>query len=655
MALSETGLIGGLYTVDFGAVLVGAAGPAACFVAEARGQRSFMAVQVARGWPARARALAALARSQIVNLLVPLGHGPIAKPDGETGYYVICSAPPGPSLLEQQRVWSETELLDSLLKPAAGALADLQRLGVTHRAIQPGNLFQSAPGTPVTLGSAWSAPAACHQPAWLEPPSSAMCLPAGRGDGTTADDVYALGCILLMLAVGSNPVEGLSDAALLRRKLDIGSYAALIGNYRVPSAIDELLRSMLADDPDHRPSPALLATPAAARARRVAGLPMRRAQRAIEIGESSAETVRTLAYALRTNPAAGVAALRNGFVDRWLRRNLGDVGVAGQLDEWLRLRDAQMAAGDARADATLLCNTIATLDPAAPLFWRSVSLWPDGLGPALDYTTHYQPEQAAILAEIAGYGIVADWLRRKTAPTDPTAWRDDVSTLRTATRPGDDSRDLLRLNYQLNPLAPCESPLVRRFWVTRLTELLPVLDAAAAARLPEGQDLIDGHLAAFIAGRCDEFGPSEISRCAAELVSHNVLSQVRLVARLQNKVQEGMLPHICAWAMDAVQPTIARYRSKARRVRLARDLAALVEAGQLSPIADLFDDKTERATDLRDSESAGLRLSAIEQLLASLSATDEAQEIQTRRRGQDMAAGIGALACLAGLAVAVFG
>ena len=175
----------------------------------------------------------------------------------------------------------------------------------------------------------------------------------------------------------------MDDAAIVRRKLELGSFAALAGEERLPPAIADLVRGMLAEDPEHRPHPALRADPAAARARRGAARPPRRAQRPMELGGITAWTARTLAHAIATEPDQGVRLLRNGSVDSWIRRSLGDGLLAAKLEEAVRLRGADVEGEDQRADATLSLRAVAILDPLAPLYWRGAALWPDGLGDAL--------------------------------------------------------------------------------------------------------------------------------------------------------------------------------------------------------------------------------------------------------------------------------
>ena len=324
-------LVAGAFAVDAAHKLAGAGGGLPAFRATDRragGRAGLMAVQVRPDAPARANALARLASQTMAGVLTPLAYGPAQGPGGVLAPFVICQAPPGPALsaagTPPPKPWSEADLLDLLLRPAAAALLGLHERNVTHRAIRADNLFRAGPRDVVTLGAAWAAPPASLQPAIYEPPYAAICLASGRGDGSSADDVYALGVTLLVLALGRVPLEGLDDIAVIRRKLELGSFAALVGDARLPPAIADLVSGMLAEDPEHRPHPALLADPAAARARRVAARPPRRGQRALDVGTVPVWTARTLAHALGADPEHGGRLLRNGAVDRWIRRSLGD-------------------------------------------------------------------------------------------------------------------------------------------------------------------------------------------------------------------------------------------------------------------------------------------------------------------------------------------
>ena len=186
-------LIAGRYAVDTSRPLPGAGGGLASFAIS--GHPELMAVQVQRHLPARLQPLQMLT-SQIGGVLCPIAHGvgsalpePGRSAAGNSGYYIVCPAPPGPPVSANLRPWREADLLDLVLRPIAQALEALHATGITHRAIRTDNLFHAGPGQPVVLGAAWAAPPACLQPAIYEPPYSAICLPAGRGDGVPGDEI----------------------------------------------------------------------------------------------------------------------------------------------------------------------------------------------------------------------------------------------------------------------------------------------------------------------------------------------------------------------------------------------------------------------------------------------------------------------------------
>jgi hypothetical protein len=457
---------------------------------------------------------------------------------------------------------------------------------------------------------------------------------------------------MLMLSLGADPGEGIDPETQHRRKLELGSYAALVGTHRLSTTVSDLLRGMLADDPEHRPSLALLTDPQAARARRIAARPPRKAQRPLELGSYAAFTSRMLAYALKRQPEQGVSLLRSGIVGRWLQRGIGDAQIAAQVDELVELRDSDAAAGDTRADAQLVTRAIAVLDPSAPMTWRSVSIWPDGLGPALDYALHHAKDQVDVLAEIATRQVLRSWSSRRVAK-DPAAARLESNEANVWFQASQGEGGTLRLNYLLNPLAPCGSPLLAGFWVTRMPELLPALEAAAAGG-KNGAAIVDLHIATFITARRDERVDIDISQLASALTASDVMSQLRLLARLQQKTFRGALPALSRWAVQVAQPVLDTFNSKSRRDRLSQALKAMADEGQLPAIVAIIDSKPERSGDEAGLSSARARLANIDAALETLDRTRAGRSTQAQQMAQEVTGALGLLAGVIGLALAVF-
>jgi hypothetical protein len=656
-AMANETLIAGRFAVDLSRPLPGAGGglPAFAAIDRSGARDDLMALQVHPDAPPRAAVLAA-AFENVAGLLAPLAHGPAPGPGGRAAWFVICPAPAGPALWPAAQAtippWDEAELLRCLIAPAAAALEALRARGLTHRAIRPDNLFRAGGGERVVLGNFAAAPPALLQPAAFEPPYVAMCLPAGRGDGSVADDVYALGVVALALALGRMPWAGMGEEELIRRKLELGSYAALGQEARLPPGLGELLRAMLAEDPAHRPPPALLIEPAAARSRRVAARPLRRAQRAITVGGVVAWDARMLAYAIARDPAAGVRVLRGGIADHWLRRILDDAGLAARLEELTRHRQADVATEEGRADAMLALRAVALLDPLAPLCWQGVALWPDGFGPALVA----QAESEGGLVELLGEMIVAEatvaFAAQRLPPTEQGRVRQLARTQRAHWQRRGWAGGMARLRYALNPLLPCRSPALGGALVARIGELLPALETAmAAARLPGGLRL-DGELIAFIAAQQENGLEPLLAGFGDGLPTERVaVAQVRLLAKLQASLGAGRLPHLATALAEAARPALDIWRSRSRREAKQAQMTEAAATGDLSALLAVLDDPTAREADAAGLRQAIAAVSRIDAELAALAAGAPGREAAARAFGREIAAGLG-LAALAASGVA---
>jgi len=661
------GLSTGPFVIDGAMLLPGMAGGLRAYAASdaRKGSPALMAVQAEGCAPARSIAITALSGVTIENVLAPLAvladvSAP-AAPDGGPALYVICGQPPGPALdahADGIRPWREGELLDCVVRPVATVLARLAELRTTHRAIRPNNLFQLRHGAPVTLGCAWAAPPAFHQPAVFEPPYAAMCHASGRGDGTVADDIYALGVLLITLATGSLPLAELAPEEVLRRKLELGSFAALTEKRQLPPMISDLVRGMLAEDPAHRPTPALLADPLAARARRVSSRPLARAQHSIEIGGHPVWNARGLAYALSRDPDAAQRLHRGFGVDTWLRRGLGDPILAGRLDEVVRpgAREPGEPVDPGQTGLTVL-QAISVLDPLAPLTWRGLTLFPTALGAVMASDPTPAPNDAGPEhdpADIAGLiqsGAIDVWNALHAERVDAAVSHKDGPAHRMSLRMAGWGGGLARLRYALNPLLPCRSPQLGSLCVARLAELLPALERAGAIR---AERVIDREMGAFIAthmpGRIDAdlaiLGQPEASETPP---AQRGLAQLRILSQVQERMPMQEFRLIAQAAAASAAPALAAFRHRRERESREQALQQAIQQGNLTRMLQILEDPPAFTADTRAAEKAQADIQDIEGQLATLNAIQALPSAHAQAEGQQIAGALGVMALVVAL------
>ncbi len=612
--------------------------------------RRLMAVQVRPSLPLRARIVDAQEGATPPNLMMPIADGPGLDAAGQAAWFVVCPAPPGASLAAASGAWREQEIIGSLLIPAAAALKELEKRGFTHRAIRPDNLFRAGPGQPVTLGPFWAAPPGTGQPAAADPPFLGWCRPPRQGDGTIADDVYALGFTMLALWLGRMPLAGLDPAEILRRAFSLGSFASLLaGVPALPAVLGNLLRGMLAEDPDQRPPPALLMEPMRAVTRRGTARPTRRAARSIEVGAHVAWTAREVAYAVATEPQAAWAMLRSGAVDRWIRRELNDPTLGAKLEE-IRVRHS-VEAETPQLASFMLMRAVAALEPLAPMVWRGEAFWPDGFGTALAAA---DAPTIGVLREIVEQAVFALWASNHSHRKDSSVLRllsaEWLSMLAIRGAAG----GLRRLLYALNPRLACASPLLGGRPVLRLDELLPALEAASG-RANRGEPPLDPDIVAFVAAHSD--APTR-----AGLVGLNSLAgeaerplMLRLLAHLQTRFELGPLPGLALWLHESGVTGMDRWRSRSTRTALGRRVATLVAAGHVTALLTAVEDPTALAADAAGAHLAAQRIAELQQRLESSAQNAAKRAEDARRLAHDLASGTGLLAMLSATLRLAFG
>jgi eukaryotic-like serine/threonine-protein kinase len=305
-------------------------------------------------WPVSARRCFAIAYDRPTGGPVMPGYGGM----GEPALVTPIDRPRGPL--------GDSDLINDILPPLTASLQQFLSVGATHRAIRATNIFYRDLGRRrATLGDCCAAPAALLQPLVYETIEGGLANPWGRGEGTPSDDLYALGVTIVFLSLGRNPVGDLTDEQLITDKINRGSYAAIVRNERLSTAIGELVRGLLADDAKERWT--IQDVDAWLRGRHASVKQpslAKRATRPFEFDGEAYWSARSLAHAFIRKPAAAAQVVEAPELEMWIQRSLGEPERIKTLAA--AVSEGHDAAGPA-APERLVARVAIALDPAAPV------------------------------------------------------------------------------------------------------------------------------------------------------------------------------------------------------------------------------------------------------------------------------------------------
>lgn len=567
-----------------------------------------------------------------------IDHGVVRWPDRHNRLALVFDRPGGPRVMnaleEPIRPWDVEEVTNRLLKPALPVLRELSNRNVTHRAVRPTNLFlQNPQGGAVMLGECISHPAGFDQAAFLEPIESAMCNPAGRGDGTTADDLYALGATMLVLLLGRNPVTGMPPQALLSAKINQGSYAALVGSYRVSMEAMEPLRGLLSDDLRERWTLKDLDFWLAGRrlTPKQSKLPPR-ASRPLHFAGEDHFNVRSLAYALSRDWRQAASVIRSTNFENWLRRTLSAEEL---LDHLVK---AIGPLGSGQDNERMVARACIVLDPTAPMRYRDVSATLLGLGPLMAMNVNNQGVRQAT-SELLAQRLPGMWLATQPAvPSDIMKISGVFEKLSSWVENFVPGFGFERCLYELNPYLPCRSPILEPYYVLDIKQILPALEEAAASG-DHQRSPVDRHCAAFLAARSRTITENWLRPLGhPEGSTEHLVGVVRLLAMLQQSEHKAPLPEVSRWLAALLEPAIAAYHNLKTQKRLRNDVDKAVSSGNIIELLKLFDDPTALDKDRKGFEQAKVHYARTAAQIRSLDGETSTRDQMAQSMGEQIAA-----------------
>jgi hypothetical protein len=488
--------------------------------------------------------------------------------------------------------FTEAQLVRLVISPLVQALQEFAALGVTHRAIRPGNLFHQVGNEgPLRLGECFSMPPGFAQPVIYETIENAIADPLGRGPGILADDLYALGVLLLQLHVGRDPTEGMSEEDIISAKITAGSFAALAGREKLSTTMAEVLRGLLNDKPADRWSLAQLSGWSIGQpfSPTMPHLPAR-ASRPLRFGDVDQMTKPALAHAMARRWPEALRLIDAPDFENWLKRSYNDEKVTEQLTK-MAIAAGGVGPGSAAKDR-YLARIIIWLSAQSPVCYQGFRVNVTGLGTML----------AEAMERQQGLTSFADMLRGRL----PQLWLNEQVQLNSGQLQArrileevekhiektGSGYGLERALYELDPLTPCRSPMIADFYVTHLNDLLPALDAAMPG-LPADTVPMDRHIAAFIAAHLKRGVDHELGMInqgqGAGSEAERRIAVLRLLAVVQQAYPNRKLPHLAEAVVGILAPALAAFHHTATRADAEKQMRRLAKDCDLAGLALVFD------------------------------------------------------------------
>lgn len=513
-------------------------------------------------------------------------------PDQKEQYFLIYHDNFGAPYLEAD----EEEALDlksdfvteNVLKPFVGILQDFRDKDFVHGNINLRNVFQGGDSSSarMLLGDCLATPTGVRQNVAYEPIDRGMTDPVSRGPGRLSSDIYAFGVLLAAMLREHDPFRGLEPDQIVRKKIELGSYAAVTGKERFTGPILELLRGVLHDDCDQRWTideilvwmDGRRLTPKQA-ARKVV------AQRPIVFNNKKYTQPITLAMDIEMNPHEARRLVEDGELKNWFERAMEKPELYEKIESVL------LFAGEAvhvkGQEDKLVSHLSMGIDPDAPIRFKGMRMHPDGIGSALAQT-YVLKKNLNVFVDLINQNTVMSWIKIQSSNVDIGGLVNKFDKCRMSLRQSKIGFGLERCLYVLNPECRCLSDKLKNYYVLSPEDMLHAFEDLCQ-KGKEPAVFIDRHIAAFLSMKDNKVIDSYLADLAAPEHYKIVQGSLNCFALIQKRSSLPKFPGIASAFADQLNVVYKRYHDRTVREALKKNISRYAQEGDLVKMAGLLD------------------------------------------------------------------
>ena len=490
--------------------------------------------------------------------------------------------------LEELNLRANPHKLKHIIMGLISATEALKGYGIIHRSIRPDNLFfRNKDLNDIVVGDCLASFPAYYQPSACETIESLMSMPAGRGNGTEKNDIYAIGATGLSLLCTKLPLADLSTAEVIRQKMKKGSFNALSQEEKIPTGLVSAFKGMLADDPHARWNFTQTYNFLDGKTPYVATHTMQdKLKRSLTINGEKCYSAKEVAYNLFLNPNDGWEIIKSGKLLEWVKNGLENEDIFKHLEKMINQIDESISHDITIAQICII------LDPSAPIHMRDISVFPDGAAKAIYYCLQHNLNIDNFY-DLFSSELIRNWYLQQQDMRTPM----NLSELRININRKDIGYGLERIIYELDEDLPCFSPLLGDEYVNTAARVLKALDANYANIKGEIRPY-DKNIIAFLRCKLGKKIDGIILDLNANKEGIQISAIIRLYADMQKKYGPVQLNNLGQWLCSISKPVIENYHNLKIQKKLEKDLAKVARSGKIIEICQVLENPEVKEQDI---------------------------------------------------------
>ena len=550
-------------------------------------QRELFALLCDNNFPPRLSMLPYLKSIEHPNLLKLIEYSVVDYiPEQTMNMALIYNRPTGPKVSQVAlKEKLSFEKFKSLALSLISGCEALKSYNLTHRAIRMDNLFfKDEECSELVLGDCAGSFPALYQPNAYETLESILCMPQGRGQGSSSDDIYSAGVTLLGIVLEHEISPKCSGPELHRLKLKKGSLQVLSNGEKISNQFMPLLKGMLEDSQESRWNSSQIYNYLDGKTPTFSSEPTDRSMRALNIGGEKYYTAKSAALAMLENPSDGLTLIKNGKLLEWIKNGLEN--------EKLHSKVERLIANDKQGESNhlLLPQICICLDYSLPIKCDNLYVFPSGLPKAVFHCLKTGRSLEPFYQILSG-DLIKIWYQEQPylhAPANSNEFRVYLNR-------NDYGYGIDRIIYDFDDDLPCTSPLIGKEFVNTPSKLLKALDANYSENKEDKP--FDKNIIAYLRCKMGKKIDGIITDINANQDSLQISAIMRLYANIQNKTGPVQLLNLTKWLVKAARPIIMNYHNTKYRKFLEQESVKIAKSGKIIELYEILENDEAKKKD----------------------------------------------------------